>query len=59
MNRNNKIFYVVTSGEYSDYTIRGVFDDKELAQRFVDKYKARASRDDPWCIEVHYGASCG
>lgn len=30
-----KTAYVVTSGEYSDYSIRGVFDNRELAEKFV------------------------
>ena len=28
--------YVVTSGEYSDYSIRALFSTKELAQDFID-----------------------
>lgn len=30
-----KTIYVVTSGSYSDYGINAVFDDKELAEKFV------------------------
>jgi hypothetical protein len=30
--------YVVTDGDYSDYRIVAVFDDKELASKFVEKY---------------------
>jgi len=30
--------YIVTSGEYSDYSIRAVFDDSECAEVFVKNY---------------------
>jgi hypothetical protein len=42
----NKI-YVVTSGEYSDYHIDGIFDNKDKANAFVKKF----SSDD-------YGGKC-
>jgi hypothetical protein len=32
--------YVVTSGEYSDYHICGVFNESETAQKFIDSFKA-------------------
>ena len=32
------MIYVVTSGEYSDYGIDAMFDDKELAQDFIDSF---------------------
>lgn len=32
----NKIIYVVTSGNWSEYMIEGVFSTKELAQKFID-----------------------
>ena len=31
--------YVVTSGQYSDYGINGVFDSKELAELWVNTFK--------------------
>lgn len=37
----SKIIYVVTSGDYSDYGIDGIFDNKELAQEFIDKFQSR------------------
>ena len=35
----NKVF-VVTSGEYSDYGIDAIFSTRELAQNFIDAFKA-------------------
>lgn len=32
-----KTIYVVTSGEYSDYRIEGVFTDKDKAEAFADR----------------------
>jgi hypothetical protein len=32
-----RTIYVVTAGEYSDYGIRGVFDDRELAEAFAER----------------------
>ena len=32
--------YVVTSGEYSDYGIDAIFSTRELAQSFIDAFKA-------------------
>ncbi len=29
--------YVVTSGDYSDYSVDGVFDQRDMAQEFVDR----------------------
>jgi hypothetical protein len=34
--------YVVVSGEYSDYRIRAVYDDKALAEKHVETYPWRA-----------------
>lgn len=36
---SEKIIYVVTSGDYSDYHIDGVFDSQELARLFVGAQK--------------------
>lgn len=36
-----KIIYLVSSGEYSDYGVRGVFSNRENAQAYIDKYKWR------------------
>lgn len=33
-----KTIYVCTSGSYSDYSIRGVFDNEELAKDFCSKF---------------------
>lgn len=41
----NKKIYVVTSGSYSDYHIDGIFDDKGLAQSFIDSFDIRDSWD--------------
>ncbi len=49
--RINK-FYVVTSGEYSDYSIVGIFDDKALAEAFMAPYP-RTGRDDDLRLEEH------
>ena len=43
--------YIVTSGSYSDYGIRAVFDSKELAQKFIDK--SSFDEYDPWGIEEY------
>jgi len=37
MSENKTLVYVVTSGEYSSYSIEGVFTDKVLAEKLVDK----------------------
>lgn len=34
-----KTIYIVTSGEYSDYGIDGVFDSKELAEDWISMFK--------------------
>jgi hypothetical protein len=41
--------YIVTSGEYSDYNINAIFSTEELAQAFIDSFKARSYCD--MCIE--------
>ena len=33
-----KAVYICTKGEYSDYSICGVFDDKKLAEKFCEKF---------------------
>lgn len=33
-----KTIYIVTEGSYSDYTIKAVFDDKELADKYASVY---------------------
>ena len=33
-----KKVYIITAGSYSDYRIVGVFDDKELAKKFIELY---------------------
>lgn len=30
--------YLITQGEYSDYSVKGVFDNKELAEAFIAKF---------------------
>jgi len=45
-----KIAYVVTQGSYSDYSIRGVFDNKELAEQFIAAF-SEAQRYDAMEIE--------
>lgn len=36
-----KLIYIVTSGCYSDYSIRAVFSSREKAQAMIDDWKAR------------------
>jgi hypothetical protein len=36
-----KIIYAVSSGCYSDYRIDAIFDNKELAQKFIDTFDSR------------------
>lgn len=38
MSKSPAIVYVVTSGEYSDYTIEGVFSTRELAEKFAAQW---------------------
>lgn len=35
--------YIITSGEYSDYRIRVVFSDKEIAQQYVNMMNSKSS----------------
>jgi hypothetical protein len=35
-----QMMYVITEGEYSDYSIVAVFSTKQLAQKFIDAHKA-------------------
>ncbi len=46
----NKKIYIVTKGEYSDYRICGVFDNKELAEKFAEKLsnKLEKARIEEW-----------
>ena len=39
------IVYVVTEGSYSDYHICAVFDNKEMAEKFIKKYCQNSFRD--------------
>jgi hypothetical protein len=34
----NKIIYVVTTGEYSDYRLDSMYTKRELAQKYIDKF---------------------
>ena len=36
MSKKQKTIYVLTSGDYSDYHINGVYSSRELAQAFID-----------------------
>ena len=45
--------YVVTSGQYSDYGINGVFTVKEKAQKYVDIYNACEADYDSARIEEY------
>lgn len=57
------IIYIVTSGDYSDYSIDGVFDSRELAEiasnecqyetRIEEYYLNKICDDNPvyWCVE--------
>jgi hypothetical protein len=38
----SKTIYVVTQGSYSDYGIRAVFDDKALAQKFIEAFGSQS-----------------
>ena len=44
--------YVVTEGCYSDYCIRGVFDDKELALHFIAAFGNHADIEE-WELNPH------
>jgi hypothetical protein len=44
-NGEQKIIYVVTAGEYSDYHIVGVFDDGALAHEFVERQNKAHGHD--------------
>ena len=37
--------YIVTQGEYSDYRICGVFDDKDLAGKFITSFNSPSYHD--------------
>jgi len=39
-----KKLYVVTRGEYSDYCISAIFDSKELAQAYIEKFSIFENR---------------
>ncbi len=41
-----KHVYVVTSGCYSDYGIEAVFDDREMAQKFIDAFNTKDRWDE-------------
>lgn len=55
--------YVVTSGQYSDYSIRGVFTTKENAQAYINAFSAKYSEFndveeyelDQWVDEISRG----
>lgn len=54
-----KMVYLVTSGEYSDYSILAAFSTREAAEAFVAQREARASgsfRGD--AFELSYGERC-
>lgn len=51
--------YVVTSGEYSDYHIDGMFSTEELAQKFIDSFKRHEYTEmdiEEWELDVHKDA---
>lgn len=38
--------YLVTSGEYSDYKVEAIFDDKELAKKFISLHGKHCCNDE-------------
>ena len=48
-----KKIFVVTSGEYSDYSISGIFSTKQLAQKYIDSFGNRDVYSSFNKIEVH------
>lgn len=53
-----KKIYVVTSGEYSDYHIEGIFDSNELAESFMEAF-APDKYNEPMCVNEWDLNSCG
>jgi hypothetical protein len=61
-----KDVFIVTTGEYSDYRISGVFDSKELASKFIDsfakdiftEYQIEVWALNPYERELNDGYSC-
>ena len=47
--QSGSTIYVVTDGEYDDYTIRAVFSTKEMADRF--SYALRGSRIEEYTLD--------
>lgn len=50
---DKKKVYVVTSGEYSDYGISAIFDDKLLAQKYIEIYNQFSDYNDYNNIEEY------
>ena len=49
----DKTIYVVTSGEYSDYSIDGVFESKELAEQAMSKLKYSGQIEEYYLNALH------
>ena len=47
--------YMVTTGEYSDYRVRGIFSTRDKAEAFIETHRTadpkNARYDDPWDID--------
>lgn len=55
MDKEAKNVYIITQGEYSDYHIVTVFDDKDKAEAFVEAYNKhkRSEYEDDYCVETY------
>lgn len=51
-----KKIFIVSSGSYSDYHIDGIFDDKELAQKYIDAFEKDSYEEmgiEEWDLNPH------
>lgn len=53
MTEQYKTLYLVSSGYYSSYGVRAVFDDKNLAQKFIDSFKLSDYDKESYRIEEY------
>ena len=50
---SDKIIYIVTSGEYSDYSIDGVFESKELAEQAINQVEYSVRIEEYYLNKLH------
>lgn len=58
MSEEQKTIYVVTSGEYSDYGINALFDDRAAAEAFIARFLPHPADDgriQEWIVNEHTG----